>query len=230
MLKGNYTSISTSVLLHLLLLLVIISSTVKQPPSSKPDKPEQKSIKSFLYVNSIKPLLKSEVKKQITRKNVLKSEPVQKKMPASSLHKSEQVSQKTRTINKTQQSSKTATVKDFSSFEQLTRLRQKINKRQREQALSELTQERTLSVMNGEPFPVPRSVVPLTADQQAKGRTTTSHVGSITKNDDGTCTIHREQMLGSPVEATTAHFSCGESKFDASFRQHMKKVKAKHLR
>ena len=81
--------------------------------------------------------------------------------------------------------------------------------------------------MDGEPFPVPKTLVPLTADQQHKLNTSTSHVGSITKNDNGTCTIQREQILGSPVAATTSYFSCGESKFDKSFREHMQKVQAK---
>jgi hypothetical protein len=74
---------------------------------------------------------------------------------------------------------------------------------------------------------VPKPIVPLTIDQQKKLNTSSSHVGSITKNDNGTCTIQREQILGSPIEATTSYFGCGESKFDKSFREHMKKVQTK---
>ena len=115
----------------------------------------------------------------------------------------------------------------FSSYDRLSRLRQKLDKQQSEQAFAELTQKRSTSIMDGEPFPVPKTIVPLTVEQQHKLTTSTSHVGSITKNDDGTCTIYREQMLGSPVQATTSSFACGESTFDKSFREHMKKVQAK---
>jgi hypothetical protein len=50
---------------------------------------------------------------------------------------------------------------------------------------------------------------------------------SITKHDNGTCIIEREQFLGSPVEGSTSAFACGESKFDKSFREHMRKVQNK---
>jgi len=114
-----------------------------------------------------------------------------------------------------------------SSYDRLSRLRQKLDNQQREQAFTELTQQRSASVMDGEPFPVPKTIVPLTVEQRQKLNTSSSHVGSITKNDNGTCTIYREQVLGSPVHATTASFACGESKFDKSFREHMEKVQAK---
>ena len=116
---------------------------------------------------------------------------------------------------------------NFSSYDRLSRLRKNIESQQRQQAFGELTQKRSASNMDGEQFPVPKTIVPLTAEQQYILNTSTSHVGSITKNNNGTCTIYREQVLGSPVEATTSYFACGESDFDKSFREHMQKVQAK---
>lgn len=106
----------------------------------------------------------------------------------------------------------------FSSYDRLSRLRKKLDHQQRDQAFVELTQKRSTSIMDGEPLPVPKTLVPLTVDQQHKLNTSSSHVGSMTKNDNGTCTIYREKTLGSPVEATTSSFACGENKFDKSFR------------
>jgi hypothetical protein len=113
----------------------------------------------------------------------------------------------------------------FSSYDRLTRLKNKIQKQQQEQAFNEATKQRSVSIMDAKPLLVPRTMVPLTREQQYQKNTSTSHVGSITKHDNGTCTIHREQILGSPVEATTSSFACGESKFDKHFKEHMQKVK-----
>jgi hypothetical protein len=115
----------------------------------------------------------------------------------------------------------------FSSYERLSRLREQVQKQQREQAFNQVTQQRSVSLMDADPLPVPHTIVPLTREQQYQKNTSTSHVGSITKHDNGTCTIHREQILGSPIEASTSKFACGESKFDKNFREHMQKVKNK---
>ena len=116
---------------------------------------------------------------------------------------------------------------NFSSYDRLSKLREKLANQQREQAFSDLTQQRTVSAMDGEQLPVPKSITPLTREEKYQQNTQKSHVGTITKNDNGTCTIYRAQILGSPVEATTSSFACGESKFDKSFREHMQKVQAK---
>ncbi|WP_231731450.1 hypothetical protein [Colwellia sp. TT2012] len=115
----------------------------------------------------------------------------------------------------------------FSSYDRLTRLRNKLANQQQEQAFAELTQKRSASIMHGEPFPVPHTVVPLTRDQKHKLNTSVSNNTRITKHDNGSCTMVTEQMIGSPIEATTSYFACGESKFDTSFREHMQKVQAK---
>jgi hypothetical protein len=264
-LKGRYTAIVISVLLHLLVLFALTYSAIKQPKIIKLDKAKISPIKSFLYsvpkktpnkkivnkpniarksIDEKKSLRKIEPKKDAPKKsapteplkvaitmpvtNSAKSAPnktpnqvVTKALPTQVTNavKSETVTTKNKVVGASRSS--------FSSYDRLSSLRKKLDNQQREQAFSELTQNRSASMMDAEPFPVPKTIVPLTVEQQKKLTTSTSHVGSITKNDDGTCTIYRAQMLGSPVQATTASFACGESQFDKSFRLHMKKVQVK---
>lgn len=254
-LKGPYTAIIVSVLLHLLLLLVLIYGATQQPKIIKQDKPKIKSIKSFLYsapkkiVNKPSTIPKNtderKTPQKLEQKQAAASESVSteppktviKKPPAVPVNKSASKPLSTQITNAVK--SETVTTKNkvsgasrgkFSSYDRLSKLREKLGNQQRDQAFTELTQPRSNSVMDAEPFPVPKTIVPLTVEQQKKLNTSSSHVGSITKNDNGTCTIYREQMLGSPVHATTASFACGESKFDKSFREHMEKVQAKFKR
>jgi hypothetical protein len=245
-LKGPYTAITVSVLLHLLLLIALIYSSINPPIIIEKEKVKATSIKSFLYTAPKKIVaVKVEPKntpsqKVIERKPVISSQPQKvikaipdkpatqlKSTPTSKIKtvqvtnavKSETVTTKNKVSGKSRGS--------FSSYDRLSRLRNKLNNQQRDQAFTDLTQQRSVSIMDGEPFPVPKSITPLTSEQIHKKNTSKSHVGSITKNDNGTCTIQRAQILGSPVEATTSYFACGESKFDKSFREHMQKVQAK---
>ncbi len=257
-LKGSYTAIFVSVIVHVLLLLALIFSAEKTPKSIKQDKPKVTVIKSFLYsapkktppkkviakkVTSekfvvetkpaIKPSSKKAAPKAITSKPTNAKELSNKKLnklpnKPSSKEKSTRVTNAVKSDTSTTKNKVSGTSRgSFSSYDRLSRLRNKLDKQQREQAFTDLTQQRSASVMDGEPFPVPKTIVPLTTEQKYIQNTSKSHVGSITKNDNGTCTIHREQILGSPVEATTSYFGCGESKFDKSFREHMQKVQAK---
>jgi len=258
-LKGSYTAIFVSVLLHLLLLAVLIYSSINSPKTIKQVKPKVTSIKSFLYKAP-----KIIAKKVVVNKPTTKAAQQAKKidtLPAKSvpealqkqsrkeIHKttpSKQITKPTPaqieaikkprdvTASKIQPAKKTSidlrgnnSLSNFSSYDRLSHLRQELNQQQRDKAFAELTQKRSASVMDAEQIPVPKSLVPLTREQKYQQNTSKSHVGSITKNDNGTCTIHREQMLGSPVEATTSSFACGENKFDKSFREHMQKVQAK---
>lgn len=252
MLKGPYTAIVISVILHLLVLFALIYSATEQPKIIKRVKPKSTSIKSFLY--SAPKKIKN--KNNLPTKNTEAKEPLQKveqkqAAPKKTVHNERSnvaatilvIKRPNKTVTKTLPTQVTNTVKSetvttknkvlgasrssVSSYDRLSRLRQKLDNQQREQAFTELTQQRSASVMDGEPFPVPKTIVPLTVEQRQKLNTSSSHVGSITKNDNGTCTIYREQVLGSPVHATTASFACGESKFDKSFREHMEKVQAK---
>ena len=263
MLKGSYTAIIVSVLLHLLLLIALIYGAIDSPKAIKQEQPKVTVIKSFLYSAPKIITVKKVAKKVITTEKIVSEIKPPKKINAQkiaikklSYNSQSKVSAKrllnqpvaitmpiTTPMNKAPPTQVTNTVKSetittinkvagdnrgsFSSYDRLSRLRKKLDNQQRDQEFAELTQKRSASIMDGEPFPVPKTLVPLTADQQHKLNTSTSHVGSITKNDNGTCTIQREQILGSPVAATTSYFSCGESKFDKSFREHMQKVQAK---
>ena len=265
MLKGSYTAIIVSVLLHLLLLITLIYGAIDSPKVIKQEQPKVTVIKSFLYAAPKIITVKKVAKKVITTEKIVTEIKPPKKINAQKIaikklsdnSQSKLVAKRllnqpvaipitmpeTTPMNKAPPTQVTNAVKsesvttinkvagdnrgNFSSYDRLSRLRKKLDNQQRDQAFAELTQKRSASTMDGEPFPVPKTLVPLTADQQHKLNTSTSHVGSITKNDNGTCTIQREQILGSPVAATTSYFACGESKFDKSFREHMQKVQAK---
>ena len=139
------------------------------------------------------------------------------KLTSSAVSTLSEKNQKTKSINKA----------SFSSFNRLSNLRKKLDNQQRDQAFAASTQQRSTSIMHADPFPVPKTIVPLTRDQKHKLNTVTTHTGTITKNDNGTCTIQRAQVYGSPIPASTSYFACGENKFDKSFRLHMDKVQAK---
>lgn len=253
MLKGRYTAIVISVLLHLLVLFALTYSSIKQPKIIKPDKAKISPIKSFLYsvpkkIPNKKIINKQDIaKKSIASKSIdekkstPKVEPIKvaatipvNNSPKAAPKKTVTKAPPTQVTNAVK--SETVTTKNkvarairgsFSSYDRLSSLRKKLDNQQREQAFAEVSQKRSSSMMDADPFPVPKTIVPLTVEQKYKLTTSTSHVGSITKNDDGTCTIYRAQILGSPVPATTSYFACGESLFDKSFRLHMKKVQAK---
>lgn len=258
MLKGSYTAIIASVIVHILLLLALIFSSINAPEVIKQEKTKVSAIKSFLYkapkkapqkslekLNKTDQLAIKSTEKIVQQaeqtkpvpakeiKNLKQSEisppPIREKEKAPSGKLTEKPltpASKKSTTAITKQNKGTAKA-SFSSYDRLSRLRENLNNQRRNDAFAELTQQRSASIMDGEQIPVPETIVPLTREQKYKQNTSKSHVSSITKNDNGTCTIHREQILGSPVLASTSYFGCGESKFDKSFREHMQKVKAK---
>lgn len=261
MLKGSYTAIFVSVIVHALLLLALIFGAKKTAKTIKVNKPEATLIKSFLYsapkkIAADKVIAETEPPTKPTENKIAPTKVAAKqsnaKDPSNSSHstgvakelptnrssrlpnkpssklESTQVTNAVKShFNTTKNKVAGASSGTFSSYERLSRLRKKLSNQQRDEAFADLTQQRSISVMDGEPFPVPKAIVPLTREQKYKQNTSESHVGSITKNDNGTCTIYREQILGSPVLATTSSFACGESKFDKSFREHMQKVQTK---
>lgn len=117
----------------------------------------------------------------------------------------------------------------FSSYQQLDKLRSAINKQVMTEELAELQQFRSASTMHGKQVPVPHSTLQLTPQQKLEQNTThMSDAISITKYDNGLCTLERKQFLSSPIEGSHSAFACGESKFDKGFREHMKKVQYKY--
>ena len=233
--QRNYTSIVISVFIHLLLACLLVFIAEKE--QIKPEKNVKKAIKSYLYQRlakkvELKPViqeLKVEENKETPKQNspteveTIKEEnksivkPKQSTSPATA---AAQVKPKPKIHNSTQAS--------FSSYKQLNNLRSTINDKAISQELAELQQFRSPSVMHGKQTAVPRSFEQLTPEQERNKNTTKmSNDISITKHENGSCTIDREQFLGSPVEGTSSSFACGESKFDKSFREHMKKVQEK---
>jgi hypothetical protein len=252
-LKGPSTAIILSVLLHLLLLTALRYGSINTPKEIKQTTQKITAIKSFLYQKPIKnalnttATLNNPVLEAATTASTIKNpnssmskhkapvNDVQKTIGKPTIKPLKEIKPIKPIINNTQaQASSLAsnTLKpvveaSFSSYERLSRLREQLQKQQREQAFNQVIQQRSVSLMDGDPLPVPHTIVPLTREQQYQKNTSTSHVGAITKHDNGTCTIHRQQVLGSPVEASTSSFACGESKFDNNFRKHMQKVKNK---
>jgi hypothetical protein len=234
-------------LLHLLLLTALRYGSINTPKKIKQTTQKITAIKSFLYQKPIKnalnttPTLNNPVLEAATTASPIKnpnSSMSEHKAPTNDKQKVikksavEPINPIIRNAQAQANSIASNTFKplvkaSFSSYEHLSRLREQLQKQQREQAFNQVIQQRSVSLIDGDPLPVPHTIVPLTREQQYQKNTSTSHVGAITKHDNGTCTIHRQQVLGSPVEASTSSFACGESKFDNNFKKHMQKVKNK---
>lgn len=243
----NYVSIAISILVHLLLACLLYIIAEKE--QIKPERSVKKAIKSYLYFMPTKNMptkeveLSSEAQEIKIRDNLatLKQKPPFnaeiktaeiKTAENSSTVKPKKSIQPTAAIPqvKPKPKSQNPTQASFSVYKQLNNLRNTINEQAMLQELTELQQFRSPSVMHGEQASVPHSFAQLTPEQERKKNTTKmSNDISITKYEDGSCTIDREQFLGSPVEGSSSAFACGESKFDKSFREHMKKVQEKIL-
>lgn len=133
------------------------------------------------------------------------------------------------TKNPSENLAKPKAVSRVSAMSQLSQLRSKINRQHQQQAFEHYSRQRSLSGMSDNPDSVPHSAVPLTRDQEKEQNTTHySADKSITKHDNGTCSITEDlSSVGMEGHKATSMFACGESAFDKSFRQHMDKVKKK---
>jgi hypothetical protein len=115
-----------------------------------------------------------------------------------------------------------------SSMELLSDLRKRINNQAMQALIDEQQQHRPRSAMLAQEIPVPHSKNQLTAiDKKVKNTMKMSDGISITRLGNGYCIIERGQALGSPIPASRSGFACGESDFDKSFRENMKKVSKK---
>lgn len=248
LLKKHALALSVSIFVHLVLILLLFCMAEQQQP--KQVKNTHKSIKSYLYQKPPKPITVNEVtvepvavKKTPEEIKITEDSKVEKK---SAVREQENINQAAIKKESSPQlndvgndssspknkvaSTKAPVQATFSSYKQLDNLRNSINKKMLEQGASELQQFRSPSVMHGKQIPVPHSSIQLTPEQEREQKTTRmSDDISITKYDNGLCIIEREQFLGSPVEGSVSGFACGESKFDQSFRAHMKKVQKKIL-
>lgn len=230
-LKRHYLAISVSIVVHLLLALLLFLMAEKQQP--KQVKITKKAIKSYLYKMPSKPIIKQVIKEEVKEERKVKPKKIiekSKAVPVSSTHTSsvKPIKPVKPAKPKAESETKKTVQATFSAYKQLNSLRNSINEKIMSDELSELQQFRSSSVMHGDQIPVPSSTIQLTPEQARDKRTTRmSDDISITKYDNGICTIERKQFLGSPVEGSTSAFSCGESKFDKSFRAHMQKVRDK---
>lgn len=115
------------------------------------------------------------------------------------------------------------------SFTQLQRLRSKLNNNATINTDNPYQKYQPPSVFNTTVKSVPHSVPLKDEEKERKKRTKNMGAGiAITKGEDGRCSITQDlSVYGLSEGSSTQFFACGESKFDQSFREHMKKVKAK---
>jgi hypothetical protein len=115
------------------------------------------------------------------------------------------------------------------SFTQLQRLRSKLNNNTAPTVDNPYQHDQPPSIFNATTKIVPHSV-PL-KDEEKEREQNTKNMGAgiaITKGDDGRCSVTQDMSAYGLSEGSSVQFfSCGESKFDKSFREHMKAVKAK---
>ena len=121
------------------------------------------------------------------------------------------------------------TRRKLDSFMQLQRLRSKLNQNSVSNTDNPYQSDQPPSIFNTDVKTVPHSI-PLKDKAQTREKNT-KDMGAgiaITKGDDGRCSITQDlSAYGLSEGSSIQFFSCGESKFDKSFRQHMKKVKVK---
>jgi len=124
---------------------------------------------------------------------------------------------------------KSKVTRSFSALEQLSKLQSRINQKAMEQGLEQYQQHRSISKMHGNPIPVQHSKKQLSKEEKKKNRTMRlSSDLAIEKGDDGLCFVERDLTnVGMEGVKSVSAFSCGSSKFDKSFRAHMKKIKEK---
>ena len=236
--KRHYLTILVSVFVHLFLALLLFFTAEKYQP--KQVEIINKAIKSYLYEMPAKPVVVKQAAEEVKVKDKeklkieIKPEALESNNITTNVTSTVSLSSKPKSEPKSKLSTKTKTKTKkpiqatFSAYKQLNSLRNSINEKIMADELSDLQQFRSPSVMHGEQVPVPHSTEQLTPEQKREKNTTKmSDDISITKYDNGICTIERKQFLGSPVEGSSAAFACGESKFDKSFREHMKKVRDK---
>jgi hypothetical protein len=116
-------------------------------------------------------------------------------------------------------------IKKYNSMQSLSRLKDKINQQIINQEIYNYSKPNTGSVMLGTPNYVPHSFV-----ENAEKKTidsTDTQVGngfSVTKNDNGTCTLTEDLSIIGLQGKTTSSFGCGLSKEEKHFKNHMKNV------
>ena len=239
MFQGRITAVLFSILIHGL-LIYLIANTVNTTPKKPLTKP--KALQSFLYK---KPKVeKIEVPSIQETLEANEAEPPATQ-PIEEVTNPEQKTAETQTKPETKAipqvdppdamrpppslaDKKILTSKGIGekALRQLSQLKTRIDDDIAETETFEQFRRRSPSVLDGEPYPVPHSVKALSAiEEKEKNTTRYSDDLSIIKGDDGNCTIEQDlSNVGIEGVKAISGFRCGESKFDASFRDHMKKV------
>jgi hypothetical protein len=158
----------------------------------------------------VQPIIKKVEQKSVLSKVIAESDPV---APLTeSINSSVKIQQKTPR-------------KRYTNTQRLSRLRDRINQKMINQEIYNYAKPNTGSVMHGTPSYVPHSFV---EDSKTKAiASTASQVGngfSITKDDNGTCTLTEDLSTMGLQGKTTSSFGCGLSKDEKAFKDHMKKV------
>jgi len=110
-------------------------------------------------------------------------------------------------------------------LQSLSRLKDKINQRIINQEMYNFTKPNTGSVLHGTPNFVPHSVVEDTVKKAIAA--TPSQLGngfSISKDENGNCTLTEDLSTMGLQGKTTSGFKCGLSKDEKAFKTHMKNV------
>ncbi len=241
MLKGRFSAVILALILHAVLLL-LISYTLVIPA---PEKIPPKAIKSYLYtpppvttlpepIPSPEPKTeKEQVQKQQQHPTPTETEENPQQVVKSKKEKTPE--QAKIEIEKSEVSEPVAKTKSlplttpnlvFTPQKQLDELKQRLDQQIIEQQIYQHNRRKSISVLDGTPEAVPHSTKQLT--QEEKTEQTTYQMSSdlkTIKGDDGTCLIVQDLSNVGMVGVTAVQsFSCGQSKFDNSFKAHMKKV------
>lgn len=209
-----------------LILLIGLSSTnipIQKVPSKKP-------IKSYLY-------RKPEVSPELTItetvppiKTELEEQPIEPETTTTPENKTTNKPERTENKNTPEQAlvpEKINTPKRvLSAQEHLEQLKQSVTSAPQYQPQYRYN-NRQPSIFNQNLPAVPKYTKPKDADAIKKANTQnlTGDL-SITKNDNGTCTITEDlTSIGMEGIKATQYFLCGESKQDKNFREHMAKYK-----
>ncbi|WP_157673814.1 hypothetical protein [Cognaticolwellia beringensis] len=251
--KGTYSAILFSLIIHGIILFLMLMAQANKPKIVK-STTKIIPIKSFIYYppnvaktdtsSANKKLLEKEPPIEATsnEQTELNSKPTQKNLtpeitknalddsPLTGLAVIEAI-ELPETNNKTTEPKPlpNPTNRKLDSFTQLQKLRSTLNKNSVQNTDNPYQSYQPPSVFNTNSTSVPHSF-PM-KDVEKEREKNTKNMGSgiaITKGDDGRCSVTQDlSVYGLSEGSSTQFFSCGESKFDKSFREHMRKVKSK---
>jgi len=241
--QGYKFAVSVSIILHLLVVLLLINTTDK-PIDNFTKTPKVQPIKSFIYYKPVEikeEKIASEPVNNEMEKELEKTPPIKKELQ-SSIKELEQPKRLTKPKDQSEQPStplvttvdpqlkkqQTKPVKNYTNSQRLSRLKDKIKQQIIKQEVYNYSKPNTGSIMHGTPTYVPHSVVEDTEKKTISS--TPSQVGngfSITKNDNGICTLTEDLSTIGLQGKTTSQFGCGLSKSEKAFNNHMKNVRKK---